>query len=133
MKQKMVQLIKELFRVTVWKRRAFFLIADTVLISFSLYTSFWLRFDGRIPAEFLEQFLLFLAIFLAVKLIFLHFPECTAFPGDFLGPWIWRGFAGVDELNYCSGDNINEFAGSQYLGGSPGRLFLLTMLLPSGF
>ncbi|HPH44816.1 MAG TPA: hypothetical protein PL086_10220, partial [Candidatus Aminicenantes bacterium] len=44
--------IAPVFRPTVLKRKVFFLTADAVLIALSVYLSFWLRFDGRIPATF---------------------------------------------------------------------------------
>jgi FlaA1/EpsC-like NDP-sugar epimerase len=44
-----------LLQTTAFKRKVFFLTADTVLIAFSLYFSFWLRFDGKIPIQFTKS------------------------------------------------------------------------------
>ena len=129
----LLALVREAFRITKWKRRAFFLIADTGLISFSLYASFWLRFDGRIPAEFLEQFPLFLAIFLAVKLIFLHFSGMYSFSWRFFGPMdMARFFAGVTGSTIVLAIILMSLRGSQYLGGFPRSVVLVDYALTFG-
>jgi FlaA1/EpsC-like NDP-sugar epimerase len=46
---------KSLFQTTAFKRKAFFLTSDAVLIAFSLYLSFWLRFDWKIPVQFTKS------------------------------------------------------------------------------
>lgn len=57
-----------LFKKTPKTRMLFFLIADIVLISFSIFASFLLRFDGSIPIEYLDNYELFKIIFLALLL-----------------------------------------------------------------
>jgi len=57
--------------MTPLKRLAFFLLADSLLIAFSLYVSFWLRFDGAIPAEYILKFPAYLGLALVVKISFL--------------------------------------------------------------
>ncbi len=60
----------ERMRITPLKA-VFFLFADSLLITFSLYASFWLRFDGAIPAEYVKRFPAYLGLALAVKIAFL--------------------------------------------------------------
>lgn len=58
-------------RMTPLKRFVFFLLADSLLIAFSLYASFWLRFDGSIPAEYAKKFPAYLGLALIIKISFL--------------------------------------------------------------
>jgi FlaA1/EpsC-like NDP-sugar epimerase len=57
--------------MTPLKRRVFFLLADSFLIAFSLFVSFWLRFDGAIPAEYIKRFPAYFGLILTVKILFL--------------------------------------------------------------
>jgi len=54
---------------TALKRRAFFLISDIILISFSMYASFWARFNGVIPDRYLKSIPYFILLALFLKLI----------------------------------------------------------------
>jgi len=67
-------LMKSLLRVTRAKRRAFFLIADALLISGAMYVSFWLRFDGAIPPPYMSNLRYYIELALGIKLamLFLH-------------------------------------------------------------
>ena len=67
----LTKLWEGILRVTPLKRRVFFFLADSLLITFSLYASFWLRFDGAIPAEFARKFPVYLGLALIVKVSFL--------------------------------------------------------------
>ncbi len=58
-------------RITPLKRRGLFFLADSLLISFSLYASFWLRFDGAIPADFVRKFPFYFWLALILKISFL--------------------------------------------------------------
>jgi FlaA1/EpsC-like NDP-sugar epimerase len=58
-------------RMTPLKRRGFFFLADLLLIAFSIYGSFWLRFDGAIPADFVRKFPFYFGLALIVKISFL--------------------------------------------------------------
>ena len=60
-----------LLRMSQLKRRLFFLGTDSALIAGSLFASFWLRFDGVIPAVYTVNLKYFIAIALAVKLTIL--------------------------------------------------------------
>ncbi len=64
-------LLKRIFRKSVFKRRAFFFISDVLLISFSMYISFWLRFNGLIPDQFQKSLPYFILLALGIKLFFL--------------------------------------------------------------
>ncbi|MCX5843967.1 MAG: polysaccharide biosynthesis protein, partial [Deltaproteobacteria bacterium] len=58
-------------RVTPFKRRVFFFLGDSLIIAFSMYGSFWLRFDGAIPADFVRKFPFYFGLALIVKISFL--------------------------------------------------------------
>ena len=64
-------MIRELGRATVFKRFAFFFLADILLISLSVYGSFFVRFDGAIPPEFSRHLAVYIGLALAIKLAFL--------------------------------------------------------------
>jgi FlaA1/EpsC-like NDP-sugar epimerase len=66
-----MKLREAILLMTPLKRRVFFLFADSLLIAFSLYASFWLRFDGAIPAAYASKFPAYLGLALAVKIGFL--------------------------------------------------------------
>jgi len=60
---------KSFFKTTPLKRRAFFLLSDVVLITLAMYVSFWLRFDGRIPAKFTNGLWVRILLVLAVTIM----------------------------------------------------------------
>jgi len=130
MKQKMNQLIKELFRVTVWKRRAFFLMADTLIIAFSLYAGFWLRFDGKIPEENIARFPFYLLVALIVKLAFLQLLGMYNFS--------WRFFSVLDQARLTAAVTLSSlimagiflgFRSSEALGGMPRSVLLVDYVI----
>jgi len=63
--------LRELVRINMFKRRLFFLIADSILIAWAVFVSFWLRFDGAIPAAYLNNLKYYIALALAVMLTML--------------------------------------------------------------
>lgn len=71
MNMRLLKLGKGMIRMTPLKRLMFFFSADLLLIALSLYTSFWLRFDGAIPPEFTRKFPAYLGLALIVKISFL--------------------------------------------------------------
>ena len=126
----MSQFIKELFRVTVWKRRAFFLLADILIISFSLYAGFWLRFDGKIPEENLTRFPFYLLVALAVKLILLRLSGMYGFS--------WRFFSVLDQGRLTTALTLSSlimagiflgFRRSAALGGMPRSVLLVDYVI----
>lgn len=58
-----------LIKKTKLQRTIFFVLVDGLLLSFSLYLSFYLRFDGDIKPEYLDKFWSYLIVFLSVKYI----------------------------------------------------------------
>ena len=46
------RLLDSLMKTTAIKRKSFFFLTDAVFIAIAVYVSFWLRFDGVIPAEY---------------------------------------------------------------------------------
>jgi len=63
--------LNKLFEKSVFKRRAFFFISDILLISFAMYISFWLRFDGMIPNQYIKSLPYFILLALFLKLSFM--------------------------------------------------------------
>jgi FlaA1/EpsC-like NDP-sugar epimerase len=72
-----MKMVKVLFpsflKKTVFKRRIFFFVSDVLLISFSLYASFWLRFNGVIPSHYKTALPYFIFLALVLKLPFIVF------------------------------------------------------------
>jgi len=68
MKAKLRTIFSRLLSKTNWKRRAFFLIFDTLLICASLYLAFWVRFEGNVPAEYFPGFFYYLALAVVIKI-----------------------------------------------------------------
>ena len=64
-------IFENVFKGGVFKRRFFFLAADIVFISFSLYASFWLRYNGDLPPGSLMPLLYYILLALVIKLSFL--------------------------------------------------------------
>lgn len=62
--------LDNLFKKTPLKRRLFFFLTDIILISFSMYASFWLRFNGAIPTPYKESLFYFIVLAVALKLVF---------------------------------------------------------------
>ena len=56
---------------TGFKRRAFFFISDILIISFAMFASFWLRFNGVIPDLYMKSLPYFILLSLFLKLTFL--------------------------------------------------------------
>ena len=65
------KLLNLIFTKTVLKRRLFFYFSDTFLISFSIYVSFWLRFNGVIPDVYKTTLPYYILLALLIKLTFL--------------------------------------------------------------
>lgn len=63
-----MEFIRDIFKTTSFKRRAFFLPADIFLIGFAMYASFWVRFDGNIPEKYLPNLRYYILLALVVKL-----------------------------------------------------------------
>jgi FlaA1/EpsC-like NDP-sugar epimerase len=72
-------------KTTKFKRRAFFLLADTVLLAGSAYLAFWVRFDGHIPSEQMDLFRYFLIPKLALTLFLLAAFGLYSFTWRFFG------------------------------------------------
>lgn len=85
MKERVKQVLRIIFKTTTIKRRAFFLLSDIILIAFSMYASFWIRFDGDIPESYIANLKYYIPLTLAVKLGFLiYFGQYNIF---------WRFFS----------------------------------------
>jgi len=64
-------ILDKILRKSVFKRRLFFFVSDILLISFAMYASFWLRFNGVIPDHYKKSLPYFIILALGIKLAFL--------------------------------------------------------------
>ena len=71
MKELFQSYLLKIFQKTPLKRRAFFFFSDTILISFSMLTAFWLRFNGLMPLEYKKALFYYVLLALFIKFIFL--------------------------------------------------------------
>lgn len=71
MKHPISKTIENFKKITVFKRRAFFLISDILLIVLSMHAAFWLRFDMKVPDQFKKYLLEYCLLSLAIKLFLL--------------------------------------------------------------
>ncbi len=62
------KLSKWLFKKTIFRRRFFFFILDLLLLSFSMYASFWIRFNGDILSPYKEAIVYYVLLALVIKL-----------------------------------------------------------------
>lgn len=90
-----------LFRKTKSRRIVFFVIVDGLLFVFSLYLSFYLRFDGNIKPEYIDKFWRYLIVFLSVKYI-----TFTVFRLYRIS-WSYVGF--YELLNMLMANTVNLF------------------------
>ena len=95
MNMRFMKLGKGMVRMTPFKRRGLFFLADLLLISFSLYASFWLRFDGAIPADFVRKFPFYFGLALIVKISFLAIFGMYSISWRFFGLRDLRKFIGA--------------------------------------
>jgi len=122
--------MKILFSVTTWKRRTFFLLFDIIIIAFSLYTSFWLRFDGQVPGQYLTHYPFYLMVNITIKLLFLYTFGMYNF--------CWRFFSVLDLARLTAGIILSTgtlsgifiiFRQNPYIGGMPRSVLLIDLIL----
>ena len=77
--------LKKLFNTTALKRTLFFLVLDAVIFSLALYLSFYLRFEGLIPKDYLGQFYVYLSLFVGIKILVFYFFEIYQFSWSYVG------------------------------------------------
>jgi UDP-GlcNAc:undecaprenyl-phosphate GlcNAc-1-phosphate transferase len=112
----------------LYKRRMFEVLLDLVLVTFSYYGAFLLRFDGQLPDQQLLWFASSLPVVIAIQMM------CFLTLGVYRG--VWKYF-GVDDLivigrSVVVGSVITFMAASiMYLNGGPPQstLVLHTLLL----
>jgi len=88
--------------MTMFKRRLFFLIVDSALITSAIYISFWLRFDGEIPSKFFSNLKYFIPLALGIKLVMLFVHGMYDIS--------WRFFGLKDLLKLFSAITLSSFA-----------------------
>ncbi|MBU4445808.1 hypothetical protein KJ656_12110, partial [bacterium] len=64
---------KELKKKTSLNRTLFYLTFDSLLIALSMYVAFYLRFEGKIPENFIEGMGIFILLALSVKVFSLYY------------------------------------------------------------
>ena len=64
-------LMNGVLKKSVFKRRAFFFLSDFLLISGAMFLAFWSRFNGQIPANYIEALPYYIFLALASKMTFL--------------------------------------------------------------
>jgi len=62
--------LKKALKKSVFKRRAFFLISDILLIYAAMYISFWVRFNGEILVKYNKTIYYYIALAVVCKLFF---------------------------------------------------------------
>lgn len=66
-------MIMRLFKKTVFKRTLFYLIFDALFIALSMYGAFYLRFEGIVPGNFIQNMNVFILLALLVKIPSLYY------------------------------------------------------------
>jgi len=124
------KLLKYLFSVTAWKRRGFFLLSDIIIIAFSLYRSFWLRFDGQIPEQYIKHYPFYLMIAIIIRLLLLYIFGMYNFS--------WRFFSVLDLARLAIAVTLSTailaaiflmFRQNAYIGGMPRSVLLIDFVL----
>src|SRR3989344_2208145 len=67
------------------KKAHLFRVTDALLSATALLLAFLLRFDGTVPAEYFPRLPVYLAIFVALNLLFLHREHLYSFTWSFVG------------------------------------------------
>lgn len=125
-----VKSLKNLFTVTPIKRKLFFIFSDIIIIVFSLYISFWLRFDGLIPNQYKNRFYFYLIIAIIIKLSLLRVFGIYNFS--------WRYFGILDLAKLTVAVTVSTgmlssilmiFRDSLYIGGMPRSVLLIDFIL----
>lgn len=124
------KILSRLFSVTVWKRRAFFLISDIIIIAFSLYASFWLRFDALIPEQYKLRYPFYLMTAIIIRVALLYIFGMYNFS--------WRYFSVLDLARLTIAVILSTgmlssifliFRESPYIGGIPRSVLLIDFIL----
>lgn len=116
MKHYSANLRQGVLQMTPFKRVVFFLLADSIVIVFSLYASFWLRFDGAIPSEFALKIPACLGLALIVKI--------ASLTGFGMYKISWRFFGLSDLLKLIAAVSVSSLVlAALYLGFRTRGLF----------
>lgn len=128
--KKFETLARNLFATTVWKRRAFFLLFDLIIIAFSLYASFWLRFEGQIPQQYIDKYPFYLVTAILVKISFLYLFGMYNFS--------WRFFGVLDLARLITAAFVSSSIlatifllnrMNAYIGGMPRSVLLMDFII----
>ena len=134
LKFRSTELLRYLLKTTPFKRRAFFFLADILLISLSMYMAFWVRFDGKIPVEFLRFLSQYILLAQVVKLISLMYHGMYGI--------FWRFFSLSDLLKLFRAVTLSSLSMALLLfilrpyppfTGFPRSVILLDYLFTMGF
>lgn len=124
------ELLKKLLTTTVWKRRIFFLLFDLLITAFSLYSSFWLRFDGQIPGQYIAKYPFYLMTAAIVKVSLLYLLGMYNFS--------WKFFSVLDlsrlSIAVILSSSVLAFIfltsrQNDYIGGMPRSVLLIDFVI----
>lgn len=77
--------MEKLLSLPYFKKAILFAVADGLLVTISVLIAFWLRFDGKIPAEYGARLWLYIAILAGLNLFFIWRKRLYAFTWAFIG------------------------------------------------
>jgi FlaA1/EpsC-like NDP-sugar epimerase len=78
--------IRNLFKRTALKRSLFFAVCDVLLFGLALWISFYIRFEGAVPKNYLWTFYTYLPLFVIIKILICYFLQIYRFS------WLYVGF-----------------------------------------
>jgi FlaA1/EpsC-like NDP-sugar epimerase len=133
LKEKLNSPLKKMLNINMFKRRLFFIVADSLIIGGAVYFSFWLRFDGSIPAPYLQNLKFYIGFALAVMLTMLLVHGMYSIS--------WRFFGLKDLIKLLSAITISSllmglsfflFRAYLHISGFPRSVILVDYLLSLG-
>lgn len=67
------EIFKAFYKQTSLRRISFYLIFDSLFIAFSMYGAFYLRFEGAIPENFIENMSIYILLALLIKIPLIYY------------------------------------------------------------
>ena len=129
----MQERVSHLLRLTLFKRRLFFLVSDAALIAGSMFVSFWLRFDGVIPDVYAVNLKYYILVALAVKLMILLVHDMYDVSWRFFGlKDLLKLFSAVTMSSLVIGLAAVLYKSSAYFPTLPRSVILVDYLLTLG-
>ena len=131
-------LFDKILRRSPLKRTLFFLGSDAILFVLAFYLSFYIRFEGAIPEIHLRQFVIYLPLFVGLKVIVFYVFQIHRFTWSYTG--LYELLKIFKVLTLCSlilSTLILFLAYEESFKGFPRSIFLidyaLSLILVGGF